>query len=107
MIYPEEFWATYGFGAKVYDVTGRRMRSVLACNPETGEVITCDTGWIAKAWMRVLWVQDPITYTYLRRFDWLRIRPRLLRETVVGGEIWRRHGFWPAPLRVVPPHGEV
>ena len=96
------FRQQYPNGAIVRDRLGRQLRGVVACNPETGEVITCDMGWIAKAWFNALWVQDPFTYTYLRRFDWLRIGPRLLRETVVNGEILRRHGFWPAPLTVEP-----
>jgi len=94
------FRQQYPNGATVYDRTGRRIGNVIACNPETGEVITYAVGWIAKAWFNALWVRDPFTYTYLRRFDWLRIGPRLLRETVVGGELLRRHGFWPAPLTI-------
>ena len=92
LIYPKEFWATYGFGAKVYDATGRRVRRVMACNPETGEAIV-----FAKA--RV----SPM--------DWLRrclrrIKPRLRWEWIYSGEPCKRHGFWPAPLRVVPPERE-
>jgi hypothetical protein len=94
------FRQQYPNGATVYDRTGRRICGVIACNPETGEVITHSVGWIARAWFNALWVQDPFSCTYLRRFDWLRIGPRLLGETVVDGEFLRRHGFWPAPLRI-------
>ena len=107
MIYPREFWAAYGFGATVYDATGRKIRNVMACNPETGEVITCDAGWIAKAWLMVLWVKDPFSHAYRWRLGRLRLPSRLPRYEVVGGEVLRRHGFWPAPLRVVPPEGEA
>jgi hypothetical protein len=96
------FREQYPNGATVYDRTGRRISGVVACDPETGEVITHAVGWIAKVWFNALWVQDRFSHTYLRRFDWLSIGPRLLRETVVGGELLRRHGFWPAPLTIKP-----
>jgi len=100
----------YPNGATVYDRTGREIANAIAYNPETGEVITHSVGWITRAWFNALWVQDPFSYAYLRRFDWLRIGPRLLKETVVDGELLSRHGFWPAPLRVerkqiAPPPG--
>jgi hypothetical protein len=78
-------------GAIVRDHLGRQVLGVVACNPETGEVITFDMGWIAKAWRKVLWAQDPYK---LRRFRF--------GAEVIGGEILRRHGFWPAPLAIEP-----
>jgi hypothetical protein len=94
------FREQYPNGATVYDRTGRRIGNVFACNPETGEVITCDMGWIAKAWLRVLWAKDPFSHAYRWRLGRLRFPSRLPRYEVVSGEILRRHGFWPAPLTI-------
>ena len=96
------FRERYPNGAIVYDRTGRQLRGVVACNPETGEVITCDMGWIAKAWLRVLWTKDPFSHAYRWRLGRLRFPSRLPRYEVVSGEILRRHGFHPAPLTIEP-----
>jgi hypothetical protein len=87
MLSPDEFWAIYGFGAKVYDATGRRLRHVTACNLETGEVIRFDDTWLTGAWIRALLAMRGN-------------RPRYLGKFTPPGELLTRHGFWPAPLRV-------
>jgi len=58
-------------GCYIYDARGRLLRMVVACNPETGEVIRyqCNSETVA---------------------------------TNANGGPRMRHGFWPAPLRVVP-----
>ena len=71
--------------AKVYDAWGRELRHVKACNPETGEVISYGMGWIAKALHGLLWA-----------------RPSRNGLNAGEHELLTRHGFWPAPLRVVP-----
>ena len=88
------FRQQYPNGAIVRDQLGRQVRYVVACNPETGEVITCEMGWIAMAWHKVLWPKDP---SGLHRFRFAQGRFH-----VRGGEILRRHGFWPAPLTIEP-----
>jgi hypothetical protein len=71
------FFQRYPNGATVYDRTGRQLHGVVACNPDTGEVV---------------------------RWDESRIVGAVLRMARGREEIWifRRHGFWPAPLTVVP-----
>jgi hypothetical protein len=69
------FFEQYPNGATVYDAWGRRLHSVVACNPETGEVIRL---------------------RFTLHWRWWLSRWRLVRLPE------RRHGFWPAPLRVVP-----
>jgi len=84
MLYPEEFWVLYGLGANVYDAIGRKMKHVMACDLETGEVI--------------MWSQG--TYSPL---DWIRWRLRragLRWDWLYSGTVHTRHGFWPAPFRV-------
>jgi hypothetical protein len=66
------FQQQYPYGCHVYDAWGRPIRFVQACNPETGEVIRMVSA----------------------------INGTALASNVSGGP-WRRHGFWPAPLRVV------
>lgn len=85
--------------AKVYDVWGRELLHVKACNPETGEVITYAMGWIARALHGLLWTRDPRSFQVIWR---LRIGPS--RSWLIAGDhdLLTRHGFWPAPLRVVP-----
>ena len=65
-------------GCLIYDARGRLLRMVLACNPETGEVIRYETINNGKA-----------------------------IATNADGSPRKRHGFWPAPLRVVPLGGPV
>lgn len=71
-----EFWQQHPNGCHTYDARGRLLRMVVACNPETGEVIRCESDGKAVA-------------------------------LNVSGGPWKRHGFWPAPLRVVPLGGPV
>jgi hypothetical protein len=86
------FAARYPYGAIVRDRWGRRIPGVIACNPETGEVITYGMGWVAHAWHGFLWSgpkRGPLTW---------RFGQRLLPA---GGRLLdRRHGFWPAPLAI-------
>lgn len=90
MLCPEEFWAIYGRGARLFDATGRELRTVMACSPETGEVIRWDQswGWSPLAWLVSLLPRPRPTWPWLYRI-----------------EAPKRHGFWPAPLRVVPGRG--
>lgn len=71
-----EFQRRYPHYCHVYDARGHRIRMVVACNTETGEVIRCESDGKAVA-------------------------------LNVSGGPWKRHGFWPAPLRVVPLGGPV
>lgn len=89
MLYPEKFWSIYGRGAKIYDATGRELRCVMACNPETGEVIR----WAQGAFHPLDWI----------RWRLRRVKPRLKWDWLYSGSIHTRHGFWPAPFTVVPP----
>ena len=75
------FRQQYPNGATVYDRTGRRIANVFACNPETGEVITFDSSQLTRAWIRLV--------NRLPLQQWWR-----------DVSICKRHGFWPAPLRV-------
>jgi hypothetical protein len=86
------FAARYPYGAIVRDRWGRRIPGVIACNPETGEVITYGMGWVAHAWHGFLWSgpkRGPLTWRFYRRF-----------LPAGGGYLDRRHGFWPAPLTI-------
>lgn len=70
------FVAQYPDYCRVYDARGRRIMYVRACNPQTGEVIR---------------------YQFKRsRFGGEMI------AAIAGGGPWMRHGFFPAPLRLVP-----
>jgi hypothetical protein len=85
------FQQQYPNGATVYDRTGRRIGNVVACNPETGEAITFDSRQLTRAWIRLV--------NRLPLQQWWR-----------DVSICKRHGFWPAPLRVerkqpAPPPG--
>ena len=66
------FWEQYPNGCDVYDAWGRPIPFVVASNPATGEVIRMVSA----------------------------ISGAVLATDVTGGP-WRRHGFYPAPLRVV------
>ena len=85
MLHPPEFQARYGLGARLYDARGRELRNVLSCDIDTGEVVMLD---------RRL---SPATQFYR-----LLARPRPYWPWVFPRSIPTRHGFWPAPLRVVP-----
>lgn len=82
----------YQNGCIIRDRLGRVLTNVVACNPETGEVITHTVLPVVAWWARVRW-----RVTRGDRF-W---RPRG-SLALVGGELARRHGFWPAPLTIAP-----
>ena len=46
-----EFSARYPYGAIVRDRWGRRIPVVIACDPETGEVISYDGTWLTGEWL--------------------------------------------------------
>lgn len=96
MLYPEDFFAIYGHGAKVYDAKDRLLTAVAACNLDTGEVITYEQLWIAYAWGWLRWGHWPCSLSDWRRLGFLGLR--------FPGEscLVTRHGFWPAPLQIVP-----
>jgi hypothetical protein len=73
------FRQQYPNGATVYDRTGRRISGVVACNPETGEVIRHGKSRIVGAILRM---------ARGRQQHW-----------DLPAEFWR-HGFWPAPLTI-------
>lgn len=79
-------------GVIVRDRLGRQLWNVVACDPETGEVIMLTMLPIVAWWARVRW-----RVTRGDRF-W-QVGGSL---AVVGGELVRRHGFWPAPLTIEP-----
>lgn len=92
------FAARYPYGATVRDRWGRLIPGVMACNPETGEVITYGMGWVAHAWHGFLWSgpkRGPLTWRFGRRF-----------LPAGGGCLDRRHGFWPAPLAIEGKRGK-
>lgn len=97
MLTPDVFWMIYGRDAKVYDATGRLLTSIAACDPTTGEVITYDMPWIARAWAWLMWATVPSR----QPFSW-RWGNRIM-HLPYSGYLISRHGFWPAPLRVVAP----
>lgn len=105
------FRKQYPNWAKVYDAWGRELRHVKACNPETGEVISYAMGWIVHAWYRLPVGKGPNGLYYIWRLHrpcpWVTMSPS---ELIAGEhELLTRHGFWPAPLRVVAnrPEGEA
>jgi hypothetical protein len=82
----DAFWLENFDGAVVFDARGRQLRSVIACNPLTGEVIRAD--FRTSLWSRMVRPLWPIAQGWLR-------------ELVFGFTTSTRHGFWPAPLTVV------
>ena len=76
-------------GCWVFDATGRPIDYVLACDPDTGEVVMQSRALSPLHWL-------------ISRLP----RPRpLWTLSLFRSEIPRRHGFWPAPLHLVPkPH---
>ncbi len=98
------FWEQFPYGAAVYDAWGRRIRNVIASNPETGEVIALDTSGLTQNLLRIVQLNSPKAWR-LRvqgaRISWQEGSYGVFSKTS-GGELLRRHGFWPAPLRVVP-----
>jgi len=99
------FWEQYPSGAKAYDAWGREILQVKACNPETGEVISHGMGWIARTWHRLLWANDPssLCHHHIWRMRGLWPLAKVPRHELIAGEhvLLTRHGFHPAPLRVV------
>ncbi len=82
--------AMHQLGACVCDRNGRIIPCVLRFDAETGEVIGVTLHWRMKAW-------DLLNRITKGRFtgegaDWI----------LPSGAITGRHGFWPAPLTVVP-----
>ena len=79
MLDAHAMWRRYDSASKVVDATGRELCNVAACNPETGEVIMYETrpfiGFLVKI---------------LNHFHF----------PVDGGQLVKRHGFWPAPLTI-------
>jgi hypothetical protein len=78
------FFEQYPNGATMYDAWGRRLRNVAAYNLETGEVVRF-----------VPWKGGHPIVNLFRMLGTLH----LLNPS---RSLIRRHGFWPAPLRVVP-----
>jgi hypothetical protein len=94
------FWQQYPNGCRIYDRLGRELRHVESCNPETGEVIAFDTSRLTKFLLRLVQLNSPGAW-------WLRLLKAGIswQEGVfsqASGQLLRRHGFWPAPLQVVP-----
>jgi hypothetical protein len=80
------FRAMYPTWARVYDARGRELKSVMACDPLTGEVVMVDLR--PSFWDRLM---RPLRARRLSWWRWLAYRSGLPT----------RHGFWPAPLRIV------
>jgi hypothetical protein len=77
-----EFKSMYPTGAYLFDRLGRKIENVIACDPKTGEVIIIDLRWS---------VFGRFPSRIMGWYWWLTHR-----------ELPRRHGFWPAPLRLDP-----
>jgi hypothetical protein len=73
-------------GCWVFDATGRLISGVFACNPDTGEVVMMSQASSPLQWLIMLLPRPRPAWTF-----------RLFRT-----DIPTRHGFWPAPLHVVP-----
>jgi hypothetical protein len=76
MLTAAEIISRHPQGCWVFDATGRRLNEVLACDPETGEVVRLDREWLC----------DPCE--------------SLSREPVLRDGIPAVHGFWPSPLTI-------
>ena len=94
------FWQQYPNGCRIYDRLGRELRHVESWNPETGEVIAFDTSRLTKFLVRL--VQLNSLWVWRLRLLGARIQWREGLFSQASGELLRRHGFWPAPLQVVP-----
>ena len=82
MLDARAFWRRYGCGATVFDAMGRELKGVIASNPETGEVIMLET--------------RPFIVFLVQIFN-------NFYAPVDGGQLVKRHGFWPAPFNIRPP----
>jgi hypothetical protein len=95
------FRQQYPNGATVYDRTGRRIANVFACNPETGEAITLDTSGLTQALLRLVQLNSRKAWR-LRlqgaKVSWQAGSYGVLSKS--NFQLLRRHGFWPAPLRI-------
>jgi hypothetical protein len=78
-----EFSARYPYGATVRDRWGRLIPGVIACDQETGEVISYDGTWLTGEWLR-------LTVVTRHMFRWVSPFSGFLQC----------HSFWPAPLTV-------
>jgi len=87
MITATEVLERHPQGCWVFDATGRQLKHVHACNPDTGEVIMVD--WRPTLWQRLT---STLRSRRHQRWRWLAFR----------SHIPTRHGFWPAPLHIVP-----
>ena len=88
MITAAEVLERHPQGCWMFDAAGRQLKHVHACNPDTGEVIMVD-------WRPTLWQRLTSTLRRSSRWNWLTLR----------SHVPTRHGFWPAPLHIVPkPH---
>ena len=87
------FAEAHPYGAWVYDAKGRLLQGVIACNPDTGEVLTAACTPVQAFWSSVLNRRWPPPK---RRDEWLRCL-----FLSFGDSIATRHGFWPAPLTLI------
>ena len=85
MITAAEVLERHPQGCWVFDATGHRLKHVQACNPDTGEVIRVE-------WRTTFWQRLTSTLRRSSRWNWLTLR----------SHVPTRHGFWPAPLHIVP-----
>lgn len=118
MFYPDsvELFSAYPWlcsrphDIEIYDATGRLLTNVFAFNPETGEVIRYQASSGPGAILTTHVIFDNPLWRHTRResaycflgIPWLKVSCDHLAI-----DVWRRHGFWPAPLRVVPSGGMV
>lgn len=86
------FQERYPNGAIVRDRLGRSLLYVVACDPETGEVITYAVLPIVAWWARLRWRITGADRLWQPRGS----------MAVQGSSLLRRHGFWPAPLTIEP-----
>jgi hypothetical protein len=84
MLTAAEILSRHPQGCWVFDATGRRLNEVLACDPETGEVVRLEPTVVPLQRFMMLFRRIP-------RWEW-----------TYSLELSRRHGFWPAPLHIVP-----
>lgn len=83
------FSARYPTGARVFDRNGREIPSVVSADHLTGEVIRYEFHGCSGPWYRP--------------FQLLQRLQRLAGLYGLYGLVYR-HGFFPAPLQVVPNH---
>lgn len=86
------FRERYSNGCIIRDRLGRQLLNVVACNPETGEVITYSVLPIVAWWIRARWRISGSPRS------WQVMLPASMHDAF----LLRRHGFWPAPLTIEP-----